>query len=165
MRKRLQNEPDPNYILNIKNNFEIPLQFDRKLAKYRSMLKYGLLGTVQEGKKINFEDNTVANIDYIFVDYNQIPDSVAEITDEDRKNYFNGHRYEKKWKQENDVAVYDYVVIKFEPSQEDIEYYTSSMESLKTSFKNADDDSVFVADNAESPMYLNPIWSKTIWNI
>ena len=45
LRKRLQNEPDPNYILNIKNNFEIPLQFDRKLAKYRSMLKYGLLGT------------------------------------------------------------------------------------------------------------------------
>ena len=42
------------------------------------MLKYGLLGTVQEGKKLNFEDNTVANIDYIFVDYNQIPDSVAE---------------------------------------------------------------------------------------
>ena len=154
LRKRLQNEPDPNYILNIKNNFEIPLQFDRKLAKYRSMLKYGLVGTVQEGKKINFEDNTVANIDYIFVDYNQIPDSVAEITDEDRKNFFNGHRYEKKWKQENDVAVYDYVVIKFEPSQEDIEYYTSSMESLKTSFKNADDDSVFVADNAESPMYV-----------
>jgi len=154
LRKRLQNEPDPNYILNIKNNFEIPLQFDRKLAKYRSMLKYGLVGTVQEGKKINYEDNTVANIDYIFVDYNQIPDSVAEITDEDRKNYFNGHRYEKKWKQENDVAVYDYVVIKFEPSQEDIEYYTSSMESLKTSFKNADDDSVFVADNAESPMYV-----------
>ena len=154
LRKRLQNEPDPNYILNIKNNFEIPLQFDRKLAKYRSMLKYGLLGTVQEGKKINFEDNTVANIDYIFVDYNQIPDSVAQITDEDRKNYFNGHRYEKKWKQENDVAVYDYVVIKFEPSQEDIEYYTSSMESLKTSFKNADNDSVFVADNAESPMYI-----------
>ena len=33
LRKRLQNEPDPNYILNIKNNFEIPLQFDRKLAK------------------------------------------------------------------------------------------------------------------------------------
>ena len=154
LRKRLQNEPDPNYILNIKNNFEIPLQFDRKLAKYRSMLKYGLLGTVQEGKKINFEDNTVANIDYIFVDYNQIPDSVAEITDEDRKNFFNSHRYEKKWKQENDVAVYDYVVIKFEPSHEDIEYYTSSMESLKTSFKNADNDSVFVADNAESPMYI-----------
>ena len=154
LRKRLQNEPDPNYILNIKNNFETPLQFDRKLAKYRSMLKYGLLGTVQEGKKLNFEDNTVANIDYIFVDYNQIPDSVAQITDEDRKNYFNGHRYEKKWKQENDVAVYDYVVIKFEPSQEDIEYYTSSMESLKTSFKNADNDSVFVADNAESPMYI-----------
>jgi len=154
LRKRLQNEPDPNYILNIKNNFEIPLQFDRKLAKYRSMLKYGLLGTVQEGKKLNFEDNAVANIDYIFVDYNQIPDSIAVISDEDRKNYFNSHRYEKKWKQENDVAVYDYVVIKFEPSQEDIEYYTSSMESLKTSFKNADDDSVFVAENAESPIFI-----------
>ena len=154
LRKRLQNEPDPNYILNIKNNFEIPLQFDRKLAKYRSMLKYGLLGTVQEGKKLNFEDNAVANIDYIFVDYNQIPDSIAVITVEDRKNYFNRHRYEKKWKQENDVAVYDYVVIKFEPSQEDIEYYTSSMESLKTSFKNADDDSVFVAENAESPIFI-----------
>ena len=154
LRKRLQNEPDPNYILNIKNNFETPLQFDRKLAKYRSMLKYGLLGTVQEGKKLNFEDNAVANIDYIFVDYNQIPDSIAVITDEDRKNYFNSHRYEKKWKQENDVAVYDYVVIKFEPSQEDIEYYTSSMESLKTSFKNADDDSVFVAENAESPIFI-----------
>ena len=154
LRKRLQNEPDPNYILNIKNNFEIPLQFDRKLSKYRSMLKYGLLGTIQEGKKLNFEDNTVANIDYIFVDYNMIPDSVAEVNDEDRKDYFNGHRYEKKWKQDNDVAVYDYVVIKFEPSQEDIEYYTSSMESLKTSFKNTDDDSTFVADNAESPMFI-----------
>ena len=53
---------------------------------------------------------------------------------------------------ENDVAVYDYVVIKFDPSAEDIEYYTSSMESLKTSFKNAEDDSCIVADNAESPL-------------
>ena len=61
-------------MLNIKNNFEIPLQFDRKLSKYRSMLKYGLLGTIQK-KKLNFEDNTAANIDYIFVDYNVIPDS------------------------------------------------------------------------------------------
>ena len=154
LRKRLQNEPDPNYILNIKNNFEIPLQFDRRLSKYRSMLKYGLLGTIQEGKKLNFEDNSEANIDYIFVDYNMIPDSVAEVNDEDRRDYFNGHRYEKKWKQDNDVAVYDYVVIKFEPSQEVLEYYTSSMETLKTSFKNADDDSTFVADNAESPMFI-----------
>ena len=36
------------------------------------MLKYGLLGTIQEGK-LNFEDNSEANIDYIFVDYNMIP--------------------------------------------------------------------------------------------
>ena len=58
-------------------------------------------------------------------------------------------------KQDIDVAVYDYVVIKFEPSGR-YEYYTSSMESLKTSFKNADDDSTFVADNAESLCLLNP---------
>ncbi len=154
LRKRLQNEPDPNYILNIKNNFEVPLQFDRKLGKYRSMLKYGLLGTIPEGKKFNAEENTTANIDYIFVDYDQLADSIVKVTDEERKNYFNDHRYEKKWKQENDIAVYDYVILKFEPSQEDINYYTSSMETLKTSFKNTDNDSLFVADNAESPMYI-----------
>ena len=58
------------------------------------MLKYGLLGTVQEGKKLNFEDNAVQHRFY-FVDYNQIPDSIAVITDEDRKDYFNSHRYKR----------------------------------------------------------------------
>ena len=154
LRKRLQNEPDPNYIISIKNNFELPLQFDRKLNKYRSMMKYGVLGTIQEGKKLDFEEKTVANIDYIFVNYNDIADSVIDINDEKRKNYFNEHRYEKKWKQNNDIAVYDYVVIKFDPSADDIAYYTSSMESLKTSFKNAEDDSLFVADNAETPLFF-----------
>ena len=149
IRKSIQNEPDPNYILRLINNLEKPVILNRKLIKYSSMLKYGVLGTIQEGKKLDFEEKTVANIDYIFVNYNDIADSVIDINDEKRKDYFNDdeHRYDKKWKQNNDIAVYDYVVIKFDPSADDIAYYTSSMESLKTSFKNAEDDSLFVANN------------------
>ena len=49
------------------------------------MMKYGVLGTIQEGKKLDFEEKTVANIDYIFVKYNDIADSVIDINDEKKK--------------------------------------------------------------------------------
>ena len=100
----------------LRDNIEIPLKNERKINKYGAMLKYGLISTIQEGERAYAEDQTSANIKYIFVSYDQIADSTINVTNNDQKEYYNEHRYEKRWHQNQELRSYDYTILKFSPS-------------------------------------------------
>ncbi len=139
----------------LKNNIENPLKIERKIRKYNAMVKFGVLNTIQEGKRAVSEDNTTAEIKYIFIDYNQIQDSLIDISNESRKNFFNEHRYEKIWQKNQELRSYDYSILTFKPSRTDVENSTKRMESLKEDFRNSKNDSLFVLNYAETPILLN----------
>jgi peptidyl-prolyl cis-trans isomerase D len=133
-------------------SYENGLKSERIRNKYSSMMKYGVLGTYEEGKRSLVEEETNAEISYIFKSYDDISDTLITIDDESRKNFFNDHRYEAMWKQQQDIRSYDYVILNIIPSQKDIKEYSEKLEDLKLDFRNATDDSVFVLDHAETPI-------------
>ena len=152
---RIINLPDnPDSKRDLKNNIEDPLKNERKINKYGSMLKYGVLNTIQEGRRAVGEENTTANIKYVFVDYEKIADSNIVIDNEAKKDFFNAHRLEKMWQQNQELRSYDYAVLTFNPSSEDIANYSKRMESLKEDFRTSKNDSLFVANYAETPIVI-----------
>ncbi len=139
----------------LKNNIENPLKNERSINKYNAMVKFGILNTVQEGKRAIQEDNITAEIKYTFVDYDKIEDSLINLTNESRKDFFNEHRYEKIWQKNQELRSYDYSILTFKPSRIDIENSSKRMESLKVDFQNSKNDSLFVANYAETPILVN----------
>ena len=138
----------------LRDNIEIPLKNERKINKYGAMLKYGVLSTIHEGERAYAEEQTSANIKYIFVSYDQIADSNINVTNNDRKNYYNDHRDQKRWHQNQELRSYDYTILKFRPSQKDVSNYKKNVSKLINNFKSTEDDSTFVAIHAETPIMI-----------
>ena len=138
----------------LRDNIEIPLKNERKINKYGAMLKYGIISTIQEGERAYAEDQTSANIKYIFVSYDQIADSTINVTNNDQKEYYNEHRYEQRWHQNQELRSYDYTILKFSPSSKDVSNYKKNVSKLINNFKSTEDDSAFVANHAETPIMI-----------
>ena len=138
----------------LKNNIEDPLKNERKINKYSAMVKYGILGTIQEAKRSSNEEKITSNINYIFIDYNEIDDSLIDLNEKEKRLFYNEHSNEKMWEQRQNLVSYDYSILKFNPSKTDVANYTERMESLIEDFKSSKNDSLFVANYAETPMMI-----------
>ena len=152
---RIINLPDnPESKRDLKNNIEDPFKNERRINKYRAMLQNGVFTTVQEAKKIANEDKISANIKYVFISYDNINDSLISLDEQKRQEYYNEHSNEKVWEQRQNLVSYDYSILTFKPSASDIRNYTERMESLKEDFQSSKNDSLFVANYAETPMMV-----------
>jgi peptidyl-prolyl cis-trans isomerase D len=138
----------------LKNNIEDPLKNERRINKYGAMLQNGVFTTVQEAKKFANEDKISANIKYVFVSYDNINDTLISLDEQKRQEYYNEHSNEKVWEQRQNLVSYDYSILTFKPSASDIRNYTERMESLKEDFQSSKNDSLFVANYAETPMMV-----------
>ena len=152
---RIINLPDnPESKRDLKNNIEDPLKNERRISKYTSMIKSGVLGTIQEAKRLTNEEKITASIEYIFINYDELDDSLIDLNQEEKKKFYAEHSNEKIWLQKQPLVSYDYSVITFNPSYSDKANYTSRMELLKEDFKSSKNDSLFVANYAETPIMI-----------
>ena len=152
---RIINLPDnPESKRDLKNNIEDPLKNERRINKYGAMLQNGVFTTVQEAKIFANEDKISANIKYVFVSYDNINDTLISLDEQKRQEYYNEHSNEKVWEQRQNLVSYDYSILTFKPSASDIRNYTERMESLKEDFQSSKNDSLFVANYAETPMMV-----------
>lgn len=152
---RIINLPDnPESKRDLKNNIEDPLKNERRISKYTSMIKSGVLGTIQEAKRLTNEEKITASIEYIFINYDELDDSLIDLNQEEKKKFYTEHSNEKIWLQKQPLVSYDYSVITFNPSYTDKANYTSRMELLKEDFKSSKNDSLFVANYAETPIMI-----------
>ena len=152
---RIINLPDnPESKRDLKNNIEDPLKNERRISKYTSMMKSGVLGTIQEAKRLTNEEKITASIEYIFINYDELDDSLIDLNQEEKEKFYAEHSNEKIWLQKQPLVSYDYSVITFNPSSADKANYTSRMELLKEDFKSSKNDSLFVANYAETPIMI-----------
>ena len=152
---RIINLPDnPESKRDLKNNIEDPLKNERRISKYTSMIKSGVLGTIQEAKRLTNEEKITASIEYIFINYDELDDSLIDLNQEEKEKFYAEHSNEKIWLQKQPLVSYDYSVIAFNPSSADKANYTSRMELLKEDFKSSKNDSLFVANYAETPIMI-----------
>jgi len=136
----------------LKIGLEDQLKTDRTRKKYQKMVQYGMVATTKDAHRNFIEENSKANIKYVFANYSTIPDEEISVSDKELKKYYNDHRYEKKWKQQTDLRSFKYVVFSIEPSEKDNSEALADMERLKSGFANAVNDSMFVVHNAATPI-------------
>ena len=133
-------------------NVELPIKKERVKEKYTKMAKYGVYVTEQDAKRKYLEKNTKASVRYVFKEFSTIPDSTVSVSDADLKKYYNEHKNEKKWEQESEARTIDYVTFKVAPSEDDKAKALAIMERKKIAFAKTTNDSLYVANNAETPI-------------
>ena len=137
------------------SNIEQPIRTQRLRDKYTKMAKFGAYATIQDAKRKYVEQNTKASVRYAFKEFSTIPDSLVTVNDADLQTYYGEHKNDKKWKQETEVRTIDYVTFKVSPSEEDKVQALANMERKKQTFKKTASDSMFVANNAATPIGAN----------
>lgn len=155
-----------NYEKSIKNNLE--------QNTYNSLIKAGLGSTLLEGKNEYFFKNASVDLDYVYVPFSSISDSLIQVTDEDVKNYIKKHKKEFKSEASRDIefvsfniapSVEDEQEIKNELTKliEDREEYSSAAKSSVnvTGFKNATNMAEFNAENGSDTSFDTSFHVKT----
>lgn len=137
------------------SNVETPIRTQRLRDKYTKMAKYGAYATTQDAKRRFIEKNTKASVRFAYKEFSTIPDSSVKVEDKDLKAYYDTHKDETKWEQETELRTIDYVTFKVSPSEEDKQNAMASMERKKDAFKKSVNDSMFVANNAATPIGAN----------
>ncbi len=128
-------------------NFEDAIRKERLSQKYTTLLKQGLYVTAAQAKQDYIAKNRSAKIKYVVMNYNVIPDSAAVPGEKDLKNYYEKHRSE--YKQETSRKI-EYVTFDVLPSGEDKEAARADFARMTEDFRNAANDSEFVARNSET---------------
>lgn len=135
---------DPAQKFYMTNFIEKPIEEQRKRDKYNTLISKGLYVTNLEAKESFEEKNNKVAFDYVFQNYNAIPDSLIKVNEEELKAFYAKHKTEKKYKQKDEVDL-QYIEFNVLPSKEDTADLMSSFNRIAASFKEAKNDTTFVA--------------------
>lgn len=127
----------------------------RKTEKYFGLLKQGVFVTDLEAKDQYLANNEKKNISFVVRRYTEISDADIKISENELKNFYEAHKADKKYLVRNasrDVKMFD---VSIAPSKADSSVFFSKMNSLRTGFENAANDSAYIAKNSESPIYFS----------
>jgi len=165
-----QGEFDPQLLLDFKDNIES--DETGKLQTYWNYLqntvlnqqyyaKYGALFNASrflnplEKEKTLAENNTTANVDYVYAVYPYTKDSTIVVDASAIKNYYTSHKDMFKQKANRDI---EYVVFEVVPSAEDIAAASKSINSVYDEFTTTDNVKNFLLKNSDRQM--NNYWYK-----
>jgi peptidyl-prolyl cis-trans isomerase D len=132
------------------SEFEKELKDTRKADKYVTLITRGLFVNSLEAKNQYYAENEKKKIRFVIQKYTDIPQDEITVTDEDIKAYFDEHKHEKQYEQEEARDI-DYVTFSIAPTKEDELIVMDDLESLKESFKASSNNASFVAKNSSSP--------------
>ena len=117
--------------------------------KYFSMMSKGMYITSYEAKK-DFEANSNAvTFDYVYSTFSSVSDDKVSVSESDFKAYYQKHKNEKKYDQEDKVS-FQYVQFPIVPSVNDLEIASDYLKTRIDLFSKAENDSTFVIQNSDS---------------
>ena len=145
-----------NYLQNIQNMppqqqamwyaYESSLRPSRKRLKYEQMLINSEYVTTAEAKREYMKQNSVAEVEYLYVPYYAVSDSAVEVTEAELQAYLEAHADEYKTEGGRTLK---YISIPIQASAEDREFFTRELNELKKEFAQAQNDSLFAMRNTE----------------
>ncbi len=97
-----------NYEKRLKNNIE--------QTTYNSLIRAGLNSTLAEGESNYYFQNTNVDLQYVYVPFSTISDSLVTITDDEIKSYVKKHSKDYTVEESRDIQ---YVVFDIKPSLDD----------------------------------------------
>ncbi len=127
----------------------------RKTEKYFGLLKQGVYVTDLEAEDQYYANNEKKTISFVVRRYTEISDADIKVSESELKTYFEEHKGDKKYLVRNanrDVKMFD---VNIRPSKADSTVFTNKMNTLRAGFSASTNDSAFVAQNSETPVYFS----------
>ncbi|MDX5348265.1 MAG: SurA N-terminal domain-containing protein, partial [Hymenobacteraceae bacterium] len=129
-------------------SFEASLRPDRLRTKYDNLLKMSTYATTAEAKMMYHAQNDKASVKYLHVPYFSIADSTIEVSDAQLQTYLDKNK--ERYKLEASRGI-EYAVVAVKASAEDSTYYQEELNAVVKNFATAENDSMFVRANSETP--------------
>lgn len=142
-------------------NFEKSLPDERLLSKYSGALSNAYYVTQAEARRKHFEQAATAQVDYLFVPLSSIPDSAVQVSEDELSDYFQKNK--PKYISNERSAAVDMISFRITPGPEDSAMAYEDLKALTTLFKNAEDDSAFVATHSDVETALDFVTQKNLY--
>ena len=155
-------------------NYENTIKDNLEQNTYNQLIRSGLGSTLKEGERKYYFDNISVDVDYVFVRFNSVPDSLISIPQDEIRDYVKSHPKEFTVPESRDIQ---YVQFKVEPTEEDEnairnelnsmiedrEEYSNAAKSNITlaGFRNATDMVQFNADNESDTPFNGSYYNKS----
>jgi peptidyl-prolyl cis-trans isomerase D len=127
-------------------SFESSLVPARARTKYDELLGKSTYITRAEAERAYQKENESADVEYLYIPYYSVTDSLVSPSDAELRNYFNENIEEYKTDASRTIS---YVSFELLPSGEDSTYIREEIEELKKEFSNVEDDSAYARLNSD----------------
>ena len=131
------------------------LKKDRLEQKYNNLVKASYFLPTPLAKKFYENKNTKASADVIALRYSTIQDSTVNITDADKKAFYEENKARYDMGELRDI---EYVVFDVVPSLEDRQATLKAVQELKSQFEATEDPIAFVNDSYNSSKRYDSTW-------
>ncbi|MGB1003198.1 MAG: peptidylprolyl isomerase [Salibacteraceae bacterium] len=123
-------------------------------AKYAALISKSIYMTDVELERNQMDQNSKISFSYVSSFYNDTPDESVEVTDADLKAYYNAHKHEPQFEQKELTSSMTFVSFEVLASQDDKNALQAELADLKSAFENAESDTLFVNENADTPFNI-----------
>jgi len=134
---------------------EKTLKRDRMEEKFNNLVKASYFLPTPLAKKYYENKNTKATADVIALRYSTIADSTVNVTDADKKAFYEENKYRYETGERRDI---EYVVFEVVPSLEDRQEILKLVQELKPQFAATDDPIEFVNSGYNSSKRYDSTW-------
>ena len=154
-------------------NYEKSIKDNLEQNTYNYLVRSGLGATLKEGERYYYYQNTSVDVDYVFVPFKSIQDSLISVTEDEMKDYIKAHKTEFTVPESRDIQ---YVQFKVEATEEDEaaianeltlmlndreEYSNAAKANVTlTGFKNSTDIGQFNIDNDSDTPFDGTFYNK-----
>ena len=138
-------------------NFETGMHQKVLETKLNTLISKAIYPTQLEVEMAVAEESKQVAIEFIKIDYNSIADSLVTVTDAEIASYYETHKNDKKFAQEEAVTI-EYVSFAIEPTPEDIKNTENITASLRDGFIKARNIQSFL--NINSDIKFDPQYYK-----
>lgn len=139
--------------------------FEESLVRSRLMEKYNNLFTrtnyvnKYEAKDEHTNQNASASIEYVYVPFSSLSDSLVTVTDTELKKYVSSNSSEYKREESRDL---EYVIFELKASSTDSTLVKEEVADFKIALESATNDSSYVSINSDDPY---PFITYTVDNL
>lgn len=155
-------------------NYEKGIKKNLEQTTYNALIRAGLGSTLSEGKRDYYFQNTSVDLDYVYVPFNSIPDSLISVSTDDMKAYIKAHAKDFTVEESRDIQFVQFKIEATEADEkaiqqeliqmlDDREEYSNAAKANVTvqGFRNAVDMAEFNAENESDTPYDANFYNKS----
>ena len=132
--------------------FESDLKPSRLRIKYDNLITQSNYVTNAEAQNYYRNQNTIAEVDYLYIPYSSINDSLVNIEENDLRSYLRDHSDQYQVEENRSIK---YVTFPIVASGIDSTEYREEMSELKEELAEVEDDSLFARRYSDATDYFN----------